>query len=341
MSHPAAVSTAHRAGTTDESHDLGSSGAPDVLPLTVEPGAGGTDLVRWIEANRDRLHADLARHGGVLFRGFALASEHDLSSVAEALRLQRMHYVEGATPRTQLNEFVYTSTEFPADHTIALHNELSYVAVWPMKILFLCLQPATTGGETPIADMRRVLARISPAVRDLFAQRGWMLTRNYGDGLGLPWQTAFRTSSRDEVERYCERHDIRCEWKDAGHLRTHQVRPAIASHPVTGESVWFNHIAFWHVSSLPEPIRETMLADYDERELPFNTFFGDGAHIDDEIVGEIRQAWDAETVARPWQAGDLLLLDNMLVSHGRRPFTGSRRVVVCMGDPSGAPVESR
>jgi alpha-ketoglutarate-dependent taurine dioxygenase len=250
-----------------------------------------------------------------------------------------MHYVEGATPRTQVNEYVYTSTEFPADHQIALHNELSYVTSWPMKILFLCLQPATTGGETPVADMRKVLARLSPSVRDLFERRGWMLTRNYGDGLGLPWPTAFRTSSREEVERYCASNDIRCEWKDARHLRTHQVRSAIATHPQTGERLWFNHVAFWHVSSLPEPIRETMLAEFDERELPFNTFFGDGGRIDDEIVEEIRQAWDAETVAFPWQAGDLLLLDNMLASHGRRPFTGTRRVVVSMGDPYAAPAE--
>jgi alpha-ketoglutarate-dependent taurine dioxygenase len=31
-----------------------------------------------------------------------------------------------------------------------------------------------------------------------------------------------------------------------------------------------------------------------------------------------------------WNTGDLLVIDNVLVGHGRRPFTGSRRVLVAM-----------
>lgn len=311
------------------------------LPYVITPADQPANLGSWISSRAAELRERLHQHGGILFRGFDLTSETDLSAAAEAFGLRPMHYVEGATPRTQINEWVYTSTEFPAQHDIALHNELSYVTTWPMTIVFLCLQPATTGGETPIADMRRVLARIPSRVREGFERRGWMLVRNYGDGLGLPWQTAFRTTSRDEVERYCEKNDIRCEWKDDRHLRTRQVRRAIATHPVTGERVWFNHIAFWHVSSLPSVIRSTMLEEYGEQDLPFNTFFGDGESISDDVATQIRQAWDAETIAKPWQAGDLLLLDNMLVSHGRRAFTGSRRVVVCMGDPVDHTLESQ
>jgi hypothetical protein len=32
----------------------------------------------------------------------------------------------------------------------------------------------------------------------------------------------------------------------------------------------------------------------------------------------------------PWRRGDLLLIDNMLTAHGRRPCTGDRRVLVAM-----------
>src|SRR6185369_345538 len=298
------------------------------LPLVIHPTDDSASIADWVAGHRATLAQYVHRQGGVLFRGFPVTSESALSDVAHALELQPMQYMEGATPRTRLSDYVYTSTEFPADHAIALHNELSYVKSWPMRILFLCLVPAETGGETPIADMRRVLARIPQSIRDLFERRGWMLVRNYGDGLGLTWQTAFRVSSREAVERYCHANDIRCEWRDDAHLRTSQTRPAIATHPVTGERVWFNHVAFWHVSSLPDVIRETMLAEYGERELPFNTFFGDGDPIDDDIVAQIRDAWDAETTSFPWQAGDLLLLDNMLASHGRRAYTGLRRVVV-------------
>jgi hypothetical protein len=38
-------------------------------------------------------------------------------------------------------------------------------------------------------------------------------------------------------------------------------------------------------------------------------------------------------VAFPWQKGDILLLDNMLVAHGRAPYAGPRKVVVAMAEP--------
>jgi alpha-ketoglutarate-dependent taurine dioxygenase len=31
-----------------------------------------------------------------------------------------------------------------------------------------------------------------------------------------------------------------------------------------------------------------------------------------------------------WEAGDLLMLDNLLAAHGRRPFSGERRIAVAM-----------
>jgi len=303
------------------------------LPVIFEPTMDGVNLFHWLASNRETVLLSLHQHGAILFRGFRLKSQDDLSSAVEALGIEPMHYIEGATPRTELGGHVYTSTEFPHEHAIALHNELSYVITWPMRILFMCVQPAADGGETPIADMRKVLSRIPGEIRELFERRGWMLTRNYGGGFGLTWQTAFRATSADDVAEYCTTNRIEYEWKDATHLRTHQVRPAIAAHPVTGEDVWFNHIAFWHVSSLPEGVRRAMVTEYGEQGLPYNTFFGDGKSIDDRVVAQIRRAYDAETVALPWEAGDLLLLDNMLASHGRHPFTGMRRVLVSMGDP--------
>src|SRR5262249_14514826 len=120
---------------------------------------------------------------------------------------------------------------------------------------------------------------------------------------------------------------------DEEHLRTRQVRPAIVKHPGTGESLWFNHVAFWHVSSLEERVRDAMLSIFKEEGLPYNTYYGGGGAIDPFVVEELREAYRRETVAFPWERGDLLLLDNMLVAHGRNPFQGQRKVLVAMGDP--------
>ena len=160
-----------------------------------------------------------------------------------------------------------------------------------------------------------------------------MLVRNFGDGLGLKWETSFRVGTRAELEAYCRRSHISYEWKGEGQLRTRQVRPAVRRHPRTGEEVWFNHVAFWHVSSLPQGVREMFLREFEVEDLPYNTYYGDGGVIEDGVAEEIRAAYDAETVAFRWERGDLLVLDNMLAAHGRRPYTGGRKVFVAMGEP--------
>jgi alpha-ketoglutarate-dependent taurine dioxygenase len=275
----------------------------------------------------------LLKHGGVLFRGFEVASQEAFERFLAATSVELMRYTEGATPRTELGNKVYTSTEYPADHSIALHNELTYVMTWPKKIWFCCLQPAARRGETPLADVRRVFERIDPAIRKVFADKGWMLVRNFYEELSLPWQTSFHTTERAEVERYCRQAGISCEWKADNWLRTWQVRPAITQHPQTGELLWFNHIAFWHVSTLEDRVREAMLGMFGEGELPYNTYYGDGSRIEDSIVGEIRAAYEAETVKFSWEKKDVLMLDNMLVAHGRSSYTGARRVMAAMGEP--------
>jgi alpha-ketoglutarate-dependent taurine dioxygenase len=307
------------------------------LPLVVEPAVRGIDLSSWISLNRSFVNDALPKYGAVLFRGFPISDTRAFHGVVESLGIQTMHYMEGATPRTQLSQGVYTSTEFPADQSIALHNELSYVTTWPMRICFCCLEPATTQGATPIADVRRVLARIPSDVVEEFKQKHWMLLRNFGDGLSLPWQKTFRTDEPAVVEEYCRQNLIDYEWREGDRLRTRQVRPAVAIHPQTGEQVWFNHAAFWHVSSLPAAAREVFNSDFGEQGIPYNTYFGDGSRIADSTIQQLRNAYDAETVAFPWQQGDFLLLDNMLVAHGRQPFTGTRRVIVSMGDPYSRP----
>jgi Taurine catabolism dioxygenase TauD, TfdA family len=161
----------------------------------------------------------------------------------------------------------------------------------------------------------------------------YMYVRNFGDGFGLSWPEVFGTTSRAEVEAYCRANGIEAEWKGGGRLRTRQVRRAAARHPQTGEWVWFNHATFFHVSTLDEDIRLRLLDEFGEAELPNNTTYGDGSPIEPEVLEELRAAYLRHQVAFPWRAGDVLMLDNMLVAHGREPFEGARRVVAGMADP--------
>ena len=304
-----------------------------LLPLVIKPAIEGVNLATWAKANLEAINENLDRHGGILFRGFKVNDQSDFEHFLDAIGLMRMQYLEGATPRHELGNHIYTSTQFPAEHAIALHNELSYVLTWPMKVAFFCLEPAEIGGETPIADVRKVFWNIAPEIRQRFIDANWMLVRNFGDGFSLPWQKVFHTNDKMEVERYCRDGGIEWEWKDRMRLRTRQVRPATAIHPRTNETLWFNHIAFWHCSSLDAKTREMLVSEYGESELPYNTYYGGGTAIEDSVIQEIRRAYDAETVRFAWQRSDVLLLDNMLVAHGRGPYVGSRKVIVSMGDP--------
>lgn len=302
------------------------------LPAVIQPTIEGLDIIDWVTENQGFVRGHLSQYGGILFRGFNIASSEDFKRFMRTVSVEPMEYHEGASPRTQISNNVYTSTDYPADHPIFLHNELSYRHTFPTKIFFWCQTPAEERGETPIADVRQVYEHVSPATRERFARTGWMLVRNFGDGFGLSWQQAFHTTDKAEVERYCEQADIQCEWKDGNRLRTRQVRPAIAKHPQTGEMVWFNHIAFFHVSSLTPAIREAFLAEFAEEDLPTNTYYGDGSPIEEEVLRELFAAYDQETVAFRWEKGDLLMLDNILVAHGRSTFTGPRRILVGMSD---------
>jgi alpha-ketoglutarate-dependent taurine dioxygenase len=303
------------------------------LPLLVEPRVAGLDLEPWAAAHRDLIGEQLLVHGGILFRGFAGDGAAHLERVIHAISGEALEYRERSSPRTAVEGRIYTSTDYPPAYSIFLHNENSYQNRWPLKIFFYCQQPAAEGGETPIADCRRVLARIDPAVRDRFGAKGWMVVRNYGDGFGLDWQTVFQTSDKAAVAEHCRAGGIELEWKPDGGLRTRAVRPALTRHPQTGELLWFNHATFFHVSTLEPEIREGLLAEFAEDELPANTYYGDGSPIEPEVLDHLRSLYQRETVRFPWRQGDILLLDNMMVAHGRAPYRGERRILVGMSEP--------
>ena len=303
------------------------------LPLLVQPAAASLNLTDWVKSQPAAIANWLQVHGGILFRGFQLQDVADFEGFIGAIAQPPMPYTYRSTPRTQVQGHVYTSTEYPADRTIPLHGELAYTRQWPLRIAFYCLQPAASGGETPIADSRRILAQIDPAVRSRFQQQGVLYVRNYGSGLDLPWQEVFQTEDRAVVEAYCRQAQMAFTWYGSDQLQTRQVAQAIATHPHTGEAVWFNQAHLFNLNALDPTVRDHLLATLAADRVPRNTFFGDGSEIGPEILEMIQQAYAAETVVFPWQQGDVLLLDNLLATHGRRPFAGDRRVLAGMGDP--------
>jgi alpha-ketoglutarate-dependent taurine dioxygenase len=308
------------------------------LPLVVEPvekhSGLASDLAKYIACHRDWLDEMLHSRGGILFRDFTIADVGDFQQVARSVIPDLKPYTEGQSPRTRVMDNVYTSTEFPPQYRITLHNELSYAKVPPPRIIFHCHVPPGEGGETPIVDCRRVYAAMDPALRSRFEAVGVKYMKNmHGNdrGLGKSWMQHFETDDRTLVEDYLRQNDIDFRWTHDGSLKTWSIRPATSKHPVTGEPHWFNQANLWHVSNVDERHRSQILARCGQDDLPTHAVYGDGTPIADSDIDRVRQImWD-HAVIFPWRQGDVLVLDNFLVAHGRMPYKAPRKILVAMG----------
>lgn len=301
-------------------------------PVVVTPAEPGLVLAEFAGEIRPWIENVLHDAGAILFRGFEVEGLDGFGRFMLSASGELLPYTYRSSPRTQVQGNIYTSTEYPPEETIPFHTEMSYTTSWPMKIGFMSMIVAATGGETPIADSRRVYERIPDDVRRRFEEKGVMYVRNYTPWMDLSWQTVFQTDDRAEVDRFCREAGIDTEWVSDDHLRTRQVCQGVAVHPATGEKVWMNQAHLFHVSSLDPDMVEILLEDFGEENLPRNTYYGDGSPIEPEVFASIREAYDAEALVFPWEQHDVLLLDNMLMAHARSPFTGERRVVVGMAE---------
>lgn len=307
----------------DEKHLLG---------LSIE-AVRSTELASWALVHRGEIEAALKQRGALLFRGFTVRSVAEFEQFVASSSDRWAQYREASTPRLAVSENVSTSTEYPARERIFLHNENSHCTSWPKKIYFWCEHMADSGGETPIADCRKIYNRIDEGIRIKFIQNRILYIRNFTLGLGISWQNAFNCRSKVELESYAHEQHMAAEWINNDHLKIQYVRPAVICHPNTKELVWFNHGTFFNFWALKPSLRNMLLEANLRDQVPYDTAFGSGEPISEDMVRHLMACYESETLIWKWQQGDVLLLDNMLMAHGRMPFTGKRRVLTGMADP--------
>jgi alpha-ketoglutarate-dependent taurine dioxygenase len=288
--------------------------------------AGGASL-DWFSRSRDEVLGELGTHGAVVVRELR-GGVDEFSDVVTALGGTQLEYTERSTPRSTVTGNVYTSTEYPADLDIEMHNENSYSDTWPAYLFFYCAQSAAIGGETPIADSRGVLDRLPDRVRGKF-EDGLVYARVYREGLGLTWQEAFQTDDRDEVEEYCRAHGVETTWA-GDDLSTSAFRPATRTAPSNGQEVWFNQANLFHPSTLVPEVRSALAELYDDAEFPRTVYLADGSPIEDSDIRTISETFRTSSLALPWEVGSVMIIDNMRMAHGRKAFGGDRKILVAM-----------
>ncbi len=313
------------------------------MPLVAEIPADRSvsSAVAWAAANRDAIQAAAGSAGVLLLRGFGIDSAESFDALCRAIEPDLRRYTGGDSPRTGVTDRVYTSTEYDASQDVLLHNELSYAGWSPRLVFFGCLVAAPDGGETPVADGREVYRRLPADIRERFESRGVAYLQHLWDadgepGIGKSWQETFETTRRDEAEAYLERSGMTWEWTDYG-IRTRAVKPAVVNHALTGEPCWWNQADQWHrgLASVKTSFGAGSDPRFDpatagEAALGNHVTYGDGGEIDPADLETVRRITREAEVTFPWQAGDVMVIDNVLAMHGRRPFKGPRRILVAM-----------
>jgi hypothetical protein len=306
------------------------------LPTLIQLPACAPDplaLSDWMRREASHLDDVLAASGAILIRGSSVAAVKDFEAICRILTPELLSYVGGGSPRTRLGGKVYTSTEYAASAHVPLHIEGAYLSRLPLRVWFCCTVPPSDGGQTPLGDMRRVRSRLPDNLVERFCEKGVLYVTNLhsGRGFGKSWQQTYQTENRAEVDAILVAHDQKHEWMKDGGLRVFARGPAFRPYSRTGEAIWVNQAVNWHPAHLGGETWKGLLKLFgDPVAFPKMAFYGDGTSIDPEDIATIAAALLAEEQVFEWQKGDILLIDNEVIAHGRQPFSGPRSIMVAL-----------
>lgn len=280
---------------------------------------------------RELIDATLPEHGGVLLRGLPLTGKADFERTVTGLGYDRLGYQGGIAVRKGDSGVALNASEEDPRITLSPHNEMAYLPDYPRKIFFYCAAEATEGGEVPVNDIRET-TRILPArIQERFRSRGIRyhrsLARRSSPG-NVGWTETFGTDDKEKVAQHLTDSGYAFEWDEDEGLRYHYERDAFVHHPDTGEELWFNQVTELHCSywrSHPD-----FPTDLPDRSYPATTTYGDGTAIEEDLISYVRGALWRTTRAVRMRRGDVLVLDNQVLQHGRFSFTGPRRHYVIL-----------
>lgn len=300
------------------------------FPLIIEASAQESDAAQWIADQRQSLLTQLGSHGAILLRGFNLTTDKDFDTAISAFNLPVFTYEESLSNAVRSNRTkkVFTANEAPAEIEIFLHHEMAQTPVYPSKLFFFCEQAPGSGGATPLCRSDLLLARMKTRMpefvskcQDLGVRYTNVMpgTADAKSGQGRSWKSTLSCENEFQAEQRLAELGYSWEWQKDESLRvTTPVLPAIKTLE-SGVEVFFNQLiaAFMGWKDARNQKQKSVR-------------FGD----DSEIMESDLQAVAAEaarmTYDLQWQNGDMALVDNFLVMHGRRPFTGQRRVLASL-----------
>jgi alpha-ketoglutarate-dependent taurine dioxygenase len=323
----------NRAFLAGSAHDNFPESVPDFGNMIPTVASGRVDCPHsvLVAAIGEVVDEMLPEFGGVLLRGLPLTDKAGFEQVVVGLGHEPVGYQGGIAVRKNDSGVALNASQEDRRITLSPHNEMAYLPTYPRKIFFLCESAAVDGGEVPINDIRETVKIIPEHVLEAFRVRGIRYHRNLSrepsDG-EMGWVETFGTADPGLVAEHLTASNYTYEWTGDGGLRYHYRRDAFIAHPETGEELWFNQVTELHCSywrSHPD-----FPGDLPDEAYPATTTYGDGAAIDEDLISFLRGALWRTTRAVRMRPGDVLVLDNQVLQHGRFAFEGPRRHFVSL-----------
>ncbi len=300
------------------------------FPVRVVSHDSTSELKDWLNENGAFLKNILAAHGAVVFRGFRHVGASGFVDAAKSI-CPDLYGDYGDLKHEDDEPEVYSSTEYPVEHPIQFHNESACHHQWPLYIFFYCRRKAINGGGSLLVDSRRVLKHLSPTLRHALRNRLVTYQRTYYPHLDIDWKAMFSSSDPRVVENRCRKDGMAYSWLDAETLQTRCTRPVLSEHPVTHDAVLFHQLFLYHRSRLDDETRASLDALYRDRPFPRTVHYDDGIEIPDASIRELYALYEKHGTMIELEEGDFMVLDNMMVAHGRDAFQGPRKIWVAIG----------
>ncbi|KAK7858200.1 clavaminate synthase-like protein At3g21360 [Quercus suber] len=297
-------------------------------PKSQTPPSSLSLFTQAIKTEKTFLDSVLHKSGAVLLRGFPVNTASDFNDVVEAFGFEELPYVGGAAPRNKIVGRISTTNDSPPDQKIPFHHEMAQVTTFPSKLFFFCEVEPGSGGETPIVLSHLVYEKVKerhPEFVERLEEHGLLYTRVIGEDddpsshIGRGWKSTFLTKDKSVAEERAANLGMKLEWLEDSLKTVMGPIPAIKFDKTRQRKIWFN----------------SMVSAYtgweDTRNDPVKAVtFGDGKPLPADIIYDCVNILEEESVAFPWQKGDVLLLDNWAALHARRSFDPPRRILASL-----------
>ena len=256
-----------------------------------------------LELDKEQIISLFKSDGILLFRRFDVDTD-TFKEFTNLLSIDFRNYAGGAFSRRVINgdQTLLSVNDFKSE--IKLHGEMYYQQNIPLMLWFFCANPPLADGETTVCDGRQFFHEISSSTKELFNKKKLKFTVSISKE---EWQKKYQTDNLNTLEKICHKNNTHLTVNDDQSILIEYICPAIIPSRCGKYQVFIN-------SLLPTKQLSSKILKFE-----------DNSEIPEEVVFELNEIAEKITTEISWQKGDILMIDNTRILHGRRAFADDQR----------------